>query len=175
SSIVIGTYGEIEPLIGFFVNTLVLRNSWKGEPTFREILEVVRGTALAAYEHQEVPFERVVEEISPERDPSRTPLFQVMLVLQNAGRGEVSLSGLTLEPMPLPGETAKFDLTLALGEGAEGLTGAWEYDRDLFEPSTVARLSEHFAHLLAGALAESGARLSELPLLGEAERQQVLV
>ncbi|HEV7519269.1 MAG TPA: amino acid adenylation domain-containing protein, partial [Thermoanaerobaculia bacterium] len=169
------TRREIEGLIGFFVNTLLLRTGCSQDPSFRDLVAAVRRTALSAYEHQDVPFEKVVEELSPERDPSRTPLFQVMLVLQNASRDFLELPGLTLEPMSVDGETAKFDLTLALSEGSAGLSGAWEYDRDLFEAATVARLSGHFANLLAGAMARDGSRLSELPLLGDAERQQVLV
>src|SRR6185369_12023431 len=151
------TRRELEGLIGFFVNTLVLRTGCAGDPSFRELVAAVRRTALSAYEHQDVPFERVVEELSPERDPSRSPLFQVMLVLQNAGRGSLDLPGLTLTPMTLPGETAKFDLTLSLSEGPGGLSGTWEYDRDLFEAATAARLSGHFANLLAGAMAQPGA------------------
>ena len=167
------TRSEIEGLIGFFVNTLVLRTSWMEDPTLRDLAAAVRQTALSAYEHQEVPFERVVEELSPERDPSRSPLFQVMLVLQNAGRGSLELPGLTLEPLTLDGETAKFDLTLSLGEGPTGLSGVWEYDRDLFDAATIARLSGHFETLLVGALQAGDTRLSALPLLSVAERQQL--
>ncbi|HEV7519446.1 MAG TPA: condensation domain-containing protein, partial [Thermoanaerobaculia bacterium] len=172
------TRREIEGLIGFFVNTLVLRTGCSGDPVFRDLVAAVRRTALSAYEHQDVPFERVVEELSPERDPSRSPLFQVMLVLQNAGRGSLKLPGLTLEPMTLDGATAKFDLTLSLGEGPAGLSGTWEYDRDLFEAATIARLSGHFAALLGGATAGARvgeeARLAALPLLSPAERHQLL-
>ena len=165
---------EIEELIGFFVNTLVLRIGCPGDPAFGELLAAVRRTALGAYEHQSVPFERVVEELSPPRDPSRTPLFQVMFMFQNPERESLVLPGLTLEPVPALGETAKFDLTLSLGEGLAGLSGSWEYDRDLFEVATMARLSRHFESLLAGAVAERGSRLSELPLLSPPERHQLL-
>ena len=169
------THREIEGLIGFFVNTLVLRTFCAGDPPFGELSSAVRRTALAAYQHQDVPFERVVEELSPPRDPSRTPLFQVMFTLQSLEREGLVLPGLTLEPIPPAGETAKFDLTLSLSEGGAGLFGSWEYNRDLFETATMARLSRHFEILLAGACAAPGTRLSDLPLLGEEERAQLLV
>ena len=165
---------EIEGLIGFFANTLVLRIGAAGDPTFGELLTAVRRTALGAYEHQGVPFERVVEELSPPRDPSRTPLFQVMFTLQNPGRQGTVLPGLTLKTVPPAGATAKFDLTLSLGDGPAGLSGSWEYDRDLFAAATVARLSQHFETLLTGAVRDRGVQLSELPLLSPAERHQLL-
>ena len=166
-------YREIEGLIGFFVNTLVFRLDDSGDPSFLALVAQARRAALAAYEHQDVPFERVVGALSPERDPSRTPLFQVLFQLQSGGGQALSLPGLTLAAIPATGETAKFDLTLALAEGPAGLSGVWEYDRDLFEETTIARLSDHFATLLAGAVAAPGARLSELPLLSAAERGQL--
>ncbi len=165
---------EIEGLIGFFVNTLVLRMRCPGDPAWSDLLAAVRRTALAAYAHQDLPFERVVEELAPERDPGRTPLFQVMLVLQNLDSGTLALPGLTLEPIPMTAETAKFDLLLTLAEDPSGILGLWEYDRDLFDAPTIERLSRHFAILLDGAAESSTARLSELPLLDAAERQQLV-
>jgi amino acid adenylation domain-containing protein len=165
------TRREIEALIGFFVNTLVLRTRWTGDPAFPELLAAVRQTALEAFRHQEVPFERVVEELAPRRDPSRTPLFQVLFTLQNPERGTLELPGLTLAPIPSSGGTAKFDLTLSLGEGPSGMLGTWEYDRDLFEATTVERLAGHFVNLLGGG---EETPLSALPLLSPGEHHQVL-
>jgi amino acid adenylation domain-containing protein len=174
------TRPEIEGLIGFFVNTLVLRVDLAGDPGFREILARARRTALTAYAHQELPFEKLVEALSPERDASRTPFFQVLFALQNAPAGELALPGLTLTPLP-PAETAaKFDLSLLLTEtaagdtGDAGLVGVWEYDRDLFDRATIGRLTEHLATLLKGALAAPERRFTELPLLGAAERAALL-
>ncbi len=165
---------EIEGLIGFFVNTLVLRLRSAGDPAWSDLLAAVRRTALAAYAHQNLPFEQIVEELAPERDPGRTPLFQVMLALQNLDIGTLALPGLLLEPIPMTAETAKFDLLLTLAEEPSGILGLWEYDRDLFDAPTIERLSRHFAVLLDGAAQSSGARLSELPLLAAAERQQLV-
>ncbi len=169
------THGEVEGLIGFFVNTLVLRTDLSGEPGFRELLSRVRRMALSAYAHQDLPFEKLVEAVSPERDPSRTPLFQVLLALQNAPRGSLELPGLRLEPVRLGRGTAKFDLTLTLLETPQGLSGAWEYSLDLFEAATLERLSSHLSVLLGAAVAEPDRPVSDLPLLTAAERAQLLV
>ena len=111
---------EIEGLIGFFVNTLVLRTDHSGNPTFRELLHRVRETALEAYAHQDLPFEKLVEELRPDRDLSRSPLFQVMFVFQNAPARELSFKGLNVSPVRIAGETAKFDLTLSVNEVRQG-------------------------------------------------------
>ncbi|HEV7516484.1 MAG TPA: condensation domain-containing protein, partial [Thermoanaerobaculia bacterium] len=168
------THREVEKLIGFFVNTLVLRADLAGDPAFREILAGARRTALAAYAHQHLPFEKVVESVSPERDASRTPLFQVMLALQNAPREALDLPQLRLEPVEIRWDTAKFDLTLTVTESPQGLAGAWEYSRDLFDRTTVERLSGHLETLLAAAAGRPELRLAELPLFGEAGQHQVL-
>src|SRR5437879_6660245 len=110
------TRAEIEGLIGFFVNTLVLRADLRGRPSFRQLLSRVRESALGAYAHQDVPFEKLVEEISPERDQSRSPLFQAMFILQNAPEEKLELPGLRLSPAGVPGDGAKFDLTLSIQE-----------------------------------------------------------
>src|SRR4030095_3227799 len=128
---------EIERLIGFFVNTLVLRTRLDGAPSFREVLGRVRETALDAYDHQSLPFERLVEVLQPERDLSRQPLFQVWFALQNAPMGELKVPGLTVRPLDTGGETAKFDLSLAVTEEPDGLHCAWEYSTDLFDAETV--------------------------------------
>ncbi len=169
------THREIEPLIGFFVNTLVLRGDLSGAPAFRELLGRVRETALAAYLHQETPFEKLVEALAPERGLAHTPLFQAMLVLQNAPAARLEIEDLCLRPMGLQATTSKFDLTLTLEEHESGLAGTVEYATDLFDAATIERLSEHFERLLAAALAAPERRVSELGFLGEAERQQTLV
>ncbi|MCP4660598.1 MAG: non-ribosomal peptide synthetase, partial [bacterium] len=159
---------QLEPLIGFFVNTLVLRTDLSGdgdaaEPSFRQLLSRVRRVALDAYAHQEVPFERLVEELQPQRDLSTTPLFQVMFALQNVPRETLSLPGLNLSPVATEaGGTAKFEMTLSLEESAAGIFGGLEYNADLFDDSTMARLLAHFERLLEGAVEDPARRLSEL-------------
>ncbi|PMB16043.1 non-ribosomal peptide synthetase [Fischerella thermalis CCMEE 5282] len=166
---------EIEGLIGFFVNTLVLRTDLSGNPSFRELLRRVREVALGAYAHQDVPFEKLVEKLQPQRNLSHTPLFQVMFVLQNAHSLEIELPSLTLSTLESDSGTAKFDLTLYMAETASGMIGSVEYNTDLFEPQTIQRLAEHFQRLLSGIVANPEQRLEELPLLSEAEQQQLLV
>ncbi|HSK76594.1 MAG TPA: amino acid adenylation domain-containing protein, partial [Thermoanaerobaculia bacterium] len=169
------TRAETEPLIGLFVNTLVLRADLAGDPELGQLVSRVRETTLAAYGHQEVPFERLVEALAPERDASRPPLVQVMFALQNAPLGRLELPGLALAVSDTATGTAKFELTLTLVETERGLEGKIESSRDLFEAPTVERLAGHFVRLLAGAAAVPGRRLSELPLLSAAERGQLLV
>jgi amino acid adenylation domain-containing protein len=168
------THLHTEGLIGFFVNTLVLRARLEGEPGFGELLAQVRETTLAAYAHQDVPFESLVEALHPERDLGRTPLFQVMLALQNAPPGALELPGLRLEGLPVDTGTAKFELTLTLAEGAGGLGGTAELNRDLFDAATIQRLLDQFAVLLDGAVVEPGLPFTTLPLLGPGERWQIL-
>ena len=164
---------EIENLIGCFVNTLALRADLSGGPTFRELLGRVRGEALEAFVAQEVPFERLVEDLEPERDLSRGPLVQVMLALQSLPL-DLHLGGLGIRLLDVDTGTAKFDLLLGLAEAPEGLSGYLEYDADLFEGATASRLLSSFGALLEGALAEPDRRVSELPVMGAAERFQVL-
>jgi amino acid adenylation domain-containing protein len=165
---------EIEGLIGFFVNTLVLRTDLGGDPPFRELLARVRAVAAGAYAHQDLPFETLVQEIDPERQLSHNPLFQVMFLLQNAPMPELSVSGLKLSPLAVGGGTSKFDLSLHFWEAEPELVGYFEYNTDLFDRATVARLADHFVRLLQGVLADPDSRLSALPLLAPAERRQVL-
>jgi len=165
---------EIEPLIGCFVNTLTLRVRLAGDPGFRELLARVREVTLGAYDHQGVPFERLVEELAPERDRAHSPLFQVMLVLQNAPLPPLQMGGLVLERRELPTGTAKFDLTLALAEEEGGIAGTLEHSSDLFEAATAARLMGHLAELLRGTADDPGRPLSALPLLTAGERRQIL-
>ena len=165
---------EIEGLIGFFVNTLVLRTDLSGNPTFQELLRRVRSTCLEAYAHQDLPFEKLVEELQPERNLNRTPLFQVMFVLQNAPRQAMELAGLSLGTMVGDRKTAKFDLTLSIVDKEEGLDGWLEYNSDLFEEETIKRMLGHYQVLLEGVVANRERPISRLPLLTEGERQQML-
>ncbi len=176
------TFTAIEQLIGFFVNTLVLRTDVSGDPSFRELLARVREVTMGAYAHQDLPFEKLVEELAPERSLSHMPLFQVMFVLQNVttqasstrrtGRSdsEPSSSLLSVER-----GTAKFDLTLSMVETKLGLVGTLKYNTDLFESATISRMMEHFQILLKGIVATPDQSISTLPLLTNREQQQVLV
>ncbi|MEG3902161.1 amino acid adenylation domain-containing protein [Microcoleus sp. B4-C5] len=165
---------ETESLIGFFVNTLVLRTDINGNPTFRDLLSRVREVALGAYAHQDVPFEKLVEELQPNRDLSHSPLFQVMFAFQNASEFALELPDLSLNCQQIHSGTANFDLTLELEATATGIRGWFEYSLDLFEAATIARMAGHFQNLLEGIVANPSARLSDLPLLAETERQQLL-
>ena len=165
---------ETEGLIGLFLNTLVLRGDLSGDPTFRELLERVRQVALDAYAHQDVPFEKIVDALQPDRDLSRSPLFQVMFVLQNEPSCPLGLPGLKVRPIQVHSGTAKFDLMLSLEELPDGLRGFIEYNTDLFDESTIERMLGHFETLLAGIVADPGMRLSQLPILTLAERRQLL-
>jgi amino acid adenylation domain-containing protein len=165
----------LEPLMGCFVNTLALRLNLADTPTFSEFLSRVRQTTLDAYSHQDLPFETLVEAVQPERTLSYTPLFQVMFVLQNAPVEELALSGVTLTPLEGERTTAKFDITLSMEETESGLSGTWEYNRDLFDASTVQRSIEHFQILLEAIVTDSDRSVGELPLLSESEKQQLLV
>ncbi|NEQ20441.1 MAG: amino acid adenylation domain-containing protein, partial [Microcoleus sp. SIO2G3] len=169
------TRRELEGLIGSFVNTLVLRTDLSGNPSFQELLSRLREVALSAYTHQDLPFERLVEALHPTRNLSHTPLFQVMFVLQNAPIEALELPGLSLDMLEVDSETARFDLTLTLTETEQGLNGALEYNTDLFDAATIARMLGHFETLLAGIVAHPEQHLSELPILTERERQQLLV
>jgi amino acid adenylation domain-containing protein len=160
---------EVEGLIGCFLNTLVLRTDLSGNPSFRELLARVRDVAMSAYSYQDVPFERLVEELHPERDMSRNPLFQIMFVLQNSST--VELPGLSVTPIGLDRGAVPLDLILSMEETAHGLAGWWEYNTDLFDDTTIARLASHFQTLLEGVIAEPERRLSDLPLLTNEERR----
>ncbi|HSU82502.1 MAG TPA: condensation domain-containing protein, partial [Thermoanaerobaculia bacterium] len=167
-----------EGLIGFFVNTLVLRTDLSGAPTFAELLARVRETSLDAYAHQDLPFEKLVEELHPQRDLSHAPLYQVSFVLDSDPPPALRLGDVEATLWPLETEIEKFDLSLTLGVGAEGLSGAIGFRSDLFDGTTIERLAGSFVRLLAGAVAAPPLflqqRLPELPLLSEEERQQLL-
>ncbi len=166
--------GEVEELIGFFVNTLVLRTDLSGDPSFRELVRRVREVTLGAYEHQEVPFERLVAELSPERSLSHSPLFQVSFALDTAQGGGGGLMGLSVSEVGAEFEFAKFDLSLSLAAASRGLRGGLTYSTDLWEAATMQRLLGHFARLVEQVAADPDARLSEVALLGEAERRLVV-
>jgi amino acid adenylation domain-containing protein len=164
---------EVERLIGFFVNTLVLRTRVEAGAPFRSLLASVREASLGAASHQDLPFEKLVEILRPERDTSRAPLFQVLFLLQNAPGKEVDLPGLSIAPFAADSGGSKFDLTLDLMQGRNQIRGAIEYCTDLFDEVTVTRLAGHLERLLAAVAADPGARLSELPLLTPAEERQL--
>ncbi|HLA75266.1 MAG TPA: amino acid adenylation domain-containing protein, partial [Gammaproteobacteria bacterium] len=166
---------ETEGLIGFFLNTLALRTDVSGDPSFTELLIRVREQALQAYDHQDLPFERLVEELQPTRDPSHSPLFQVMFVLQNDVQQSVGLPGVTFTPLEVDNHTAKFDLTVFVIESGRRLTTHFEYNTDLFSEQTVAPWLDHWQTLLEGIVADPAQRLSELPLLSAPERHRLLV
>src|SRR4028119_1622371 len=166
---------EAEGLIGFFVNTLALRTYLSGNPSFQELLGRVREVALGAYAHQDLPFEKLVEELQPERDRSRTPLFQVMFVLQNTPTSALELPGLTVNSLNIDSGTAKFDLTVFIMETAQGLRASLEYNTDLFNAATITRMLGNFQTLLEGIVANPQQRLSDLPLLTAAEQHQLRV
>lgn len=166
---------EIEGLIGFFVNTLVLRTDLSGNLTFRELLKRVRNVTLEALTHQDAPFERLVEELQPDRSLSHTPLFQVMFALQNAPRSNLALPNLDLTFLPAEGGLAKFDLTLSMIEDGVGLRGSFRYNAQLFDRAAIGRMVGHFQTFLEAVVADPDQPVSELPLLTEAERHQLLV
>ncbi len=166
---------EIEGLIGFFVNTLVLRTDLSGNPSYRELLDRVKEITKAAYAHQDIPFELLVDALVPERDLSHTSLFQVMFALQNTPVEKMELAGLTLSPLVVENKTSKFDLTLSVENTTDGLTGWWEYSTDLFDDATITRMIGHFQTLLEGIVANPEQPIDQLPLLRANERHQLLV
>ncbi len=166
---------ELENLIGFFINTLAVRTDLSGNPTFRELLGRVREAALGAYEHQDLPLEKLVEVTQPERDTSYSPLFQVMCHLDNTGAPAFALPGMRLTPLDADTGTSKFDLTLDLVESSTGLKGWLEYSTALFDDVTIQRLSERFQILLKAAVAAPDTPIAALPLLSPVEENQLIV
>ena len=166
---------DVEGVIGFFSNTVVLRTDLGGDPTFRELLLRVRDVALGGYAHEDLPFERIVEELQPERDMSRNPLFQVMCVLQNQPRESLPAGDLRMSPLSIQLGIAKFDLTLFWYEEQGWLSGLLEYNTDLFDHSTARRFYQHYEHLLVSVLADPDRPLTALPLLSAAERHQIVI
>ena len=161
---------ELELLIGFFVNTLVMRINISQDPSFKELLAKVRETAIAAYAHQDLPFEKLVDELQPDRDLSRNPLFQVVFQLGHGGAAKDTTRD-TLPPIEIRSGTAKFDLRLDVWDEAQSLKARFEYSTDLFDKITIGRLAGHYRTLLEGVVANAVIRVSDLPLLGGAERE----
>ncbi len=166
---------ELEGIIGLFANTLVLRTRLGGDPTYRELLARVKETALSAYAHEDTPFEQLVQELSPERSLSHSPLFQILFSLRNTPGGNFHLGDLQVDWFSGSGESSKYDLSMYLEERRDGLGGKIEYNTDLFDASTIERMLQHFESLLEPAIAAPGKRLSELDMLGAAERKLLLV
>jgi amino acid adenylation domain-containing protein len=164
---------ETEKLIGFFVNTLVLRTRVEGDESFSQLLQQVREVCLGAYAHQDVPFEKLVEELEPERSLSHTPLFQVMFALQNVALGALELPELQLSMVNTESATAKFDLFLSMHENGGRLDASLEYNSDLFDAATIARMEQHFRSLLATVVAQPYQKVTELPLLTAGELEQL--
>ena len=165
----------MEGLIGFFVNTLVMRSDLSGNPGFRQLLGRVQETALDAYAHQDLPFEKLVEELKPERNLSRSPIIQVMFSLLNAPQQPLELSGVEVRRMEVENGTSKFDLSLYAVETAKGLRCALEYNTDLFDADRMERMAGHWEMLLEGIVAHPEQSVHELPLLTPREREQLLV
>ncbi|MBW4508480.1 MAG: amino acid adenylation domain-containing protein [Scytonematopsis contorta HA4267-MV1] len=165
----------IESLIGFFVNVLALRTELQGNPTFLELLERVQKMTLAAYDHQDLPFEKLVEELQPERSLSHAPLYQVMFVLQNASNQELELPGLTISPFEIGDVMAKDDLLLSMEETDTGLKGGLVYKSDLFDAATIQRMVAHFQNLLDSIVANPQQQIHQLPLLNPTEQNQLLL
>lgn len=165
---------ELEPLIGLFINTLVLRTDLSADPGFTELLARVKEVALGAYANQDVPFEKVVEEVQPERDPSRTPLFQVMFVLQNVPQQNAEAFSLSVSPFEIEVRTSKFDLTLTALEDEQGILGVCGYNSDLFDEPMIERMIGHYKVLLASILANPRERISRLMMMTQDERLGLL-
>ena len=166
---------EVESLIGFMLNTLVLRTDLAGNPTFKELLGRVREVSLGAFSHQDLPFEKLVEELNPERHLNYTPLFQIMFNFHNNPEPDLALPGLTVKPFAGRGEAEKFDLTLSLYEDKAGIGGHISYNTDLFEADFISRLGAHYQTFLARAVRQPHIPLAELSLLTEDEQRQILI
>jgi amino acid adenylation domain-containing protein len=163
---------ELEPLIGFFVNLLVLRSDLSSNPTFRELLSRIKGITLDAYAHQDIPFSKLVEELKPERNQSHTPFFHVLFVLQNAPMPALNFAGISLTPIEMDAGTTKFDLALFLEETEAGITGTWNYSTDLFDASTITRMTGHFETLLTSVTTQPDTRINSLEMLTNSEKQE---
>jgi amino acid adenylation domain-containing protein len=168
------TRREVEPLIGMFFNTLPLRTDLSGDPGFRDLLGRVRETTLEAYANQDLPFEKLVEALAPERTLSRTPIIQVLFELQNNARSDLALAGVKSRGVGGAVAQAKFDLTLSLTETADGVAGVLQYAADLFEPESIRRMAAQFSVLLAGIAEDASRPVSALPVISAEERHEVL-
>ncbi len=164
---------ETEGLVGFFVNTLALRVDLGGSPSYRDVLGRVRDVTLGAYDHQDVPFEVLVEALRPSRELGRSPLVQVLFSVNNVPGGGLELPGLTVEPLPADTDTAKFDLSVIMVESGERLAGGVEYSTDLFDEETISRLAGHFERLVRSAVSAPNSPISALPMLSADERREI--
>ena len=169
------TRSEVENLIGFFINTLVLRTKLAGKASFRELLRQVREVALEAYAHQDLPFEKLVEELNPERSLSHAPVFQVVFALQNVQRETLELPGLTLAMVGSDNKTTRIDLGLNLVETQSSIIGNLQYNTDLFDEATIQRIRTHFQQVLESVIENPDAQISQLTLLTDQEKQQQLI
>ena len=165
---------ELEAMLGLFVNTLVLRNNLSGNPSFCELLHRVREVTLDAYAHQDLPFEMLVEELQPERDLSRNPLYEVMIVMQNNPNSVHEVSGLTLRTLEFDSGTSQLDIFLSMSESEDGLTGCLEYTTDIFDSATITQFINNFQTLFENIVVNPQQRLSELSLLNSSEREKLL-
>ncbi len=178
--IVIGTTianrnrSELEDLIGFFANTLALRTRLSGNPTFRDVLRAVRETALGAYAHQDLPFERLVDEMDSRRTLETSPLFQVAFALQNASPSDLRLPGLVVTPLTLAQRLVKYDLMLTAEDRGTTIQCVLEYKADLFRAETIGRMAEHYQNLLAALVRSPETHIAHAPMLMEYERRQVI-
>ncbi|HEU5131844.1 MAG TPA: amino acid adenylation domain-containing protein, partial [Pyrinomonadaceae bacterium] len=177
--IVVGTdvagrrHREVEGLIGFFVNQLVLRTDLSGNPTFKEVLQRVREVCLGAYSHQDLPFDKLVEELQPERSLSRNPLFQVMFILQNAPRATATSQALALTPLEVESGTSVFDLSMTMVQMPDVIGGSLRFNNDLFDATTVNRILKHFQTLLADVVAQPDKRIKDLEMFDELEKAEL--
>jgi len=169
------SHTALEDLVGFFVNTLVLRTDLSEDPTFSEVLERVREVSLGAYDHQDLPFEQLVEELQPERHASRSPLVQVMFQLVGFSEKALTLRDLEVTRLLATNHRVRFDLEMQLWKQPKNVRGVIAYSTDLFDASTIERMTGHFVTLLEGIAAGADQRVSQLPLLTESERHQLLV
>ncbi|MFC7519117.1 condensation domain-containing protein, partial [Herbaspirillum sp. GCM10030257] len=169
------TRAEVEPLMGLFLNTLALRLDLSQDLTAAELLQQVKQQALAAQQHQDLPFEQVVELVKPERSLAHSPLFQVMFAWQNNDAGRLDLPGMACQPYGVQGSTAKFDLTLNLGEDGDAIAGVLEYATALFERASIERMLGYLQRALAAMVDNDSLQVARLPLLDEQERTQLLV
>jgi non-ribosomal peptide synthetase component F/acyl carrier protein len=162
---------ETKGLIGFFLNTLVIRANLGGEPTFRDVLRRVRESVLGGYEHQDLAFEKLVEDLAPNRDVSRSPVFQVAFTLRRGAAGKSELRGLELAPFELDPGTSKFDLIMGVEEASQSAAVSLNYARDLFESETIQHMLEHYEHLLEGIVADADQRVWALPMMSELDEK----
>ena len=168
------TRPEVEKLIGFFVNTLVMKADLTARPSFRDLLRRVKHSALGAYTHQDLPFERLVEELEPDRSLSHTPMFQVMFTFQNGTGRELGLDGVNISNFELKVLQAKFDITMSMRDTGEGIIGILEYRKDLYEEETIRRMTRHYKQVLEGAIANAEMVIDKIAMLSEKERAQIL-